>query len=1235
MLLSNLFFVTITLFVVVRLNEAQPQPSSRPTSFVVTSVPSRGPTLSPSFPPTIPPTVIPTISPTFPPSLVPTIAPSNTRGPTYFPTSQPSRQPTSQPTSQPSRQPSSQPSRQPTCQPTAQPSKQPVSDPTSQPTRQPSRQPSAQPFSRPTGQPTRQPSSQPSRQPSVQPSSQPSRQPTTQPTSQPSSQPTRQPSQQPQARPTTQPSCQPSRQPSRQPSNQPTSQPTQPTSQPTRQPTRQPTTQPSAQPTSQPSRQPSMQPISKPTSQPSMQPTRQPTVQPSRQPTGQPTKQPFLKPTSQPSSQPTRQPSRQPTSQPTSQPSKQPVLRPTTQPSSSPTGQPSRQPTSQPSKQPISTPTGQPSRQPTGQPTTQPSKQPVLCPTGQPSMQPTGQPSRQPSIQPTGQPSKQPILCPTGQPSSQPSMQPSTQPSALPTKQPVVIPTSTPTQQPFGAPTSIPTRQPSGQPSAQPVIIPTSTPSGQPSSQPTSQPIVIPTSVPSAQPAGHPTAQPTIRPTMVPSSQPTMQPSTPTGQPTSCPSMAPSSQPSSVPTGTPSLQPTAYPTCGVGAEGNHTSCFPCPEGTYLNDVQWPKCRPCEEGTYSVGIDNAVCTTCDYPYSTRTEGESSCDTVYINMQSDAQRQFYIGITISFFLCLVQAEDEFIPAFFRMLMPTVDVFSDIAYILTTEFYSFKLFQLSCIFFLVSNILFVILLVKDKHMFRAPWDYLHISMAMIGNSNSTKPDSTTNNGIFRSWTSCPQVIHVSVDPDTSLPVIFESPLVKATDYTAMGSLQRWMAFTMGWFVAFILQILFVAYVAAFIIFYPIFLFFWFLLGCLLFQTKLFSIANVRTYWLIIWMGYLPEENTTRSGIYIFALAVLGEFILETIPQTILQAMNNEAFGEWSALAQLSTAFSIVMVLDGVYFFGYHWLCSKETFQEIAERMEMFGHDDAISGNKNFHDLTEEEWKVELAPITIPSPSAGTLSNDELIKRQEEVNHINAARQLWFLLTSSLLTIEMSIELYSQDIDCSIKLLTCTPKQLNKIIEKALILSEYDGKTLDEDDWLLWKVILYQCSMIQNTKKLFGLINFGKIRLYLDYSLRGQRYTNECMEYIQKIIRKIRILYNNYDKNLITFNEYEERSFLFAGTEKGEIMRNERIEQKIMEIILEPSTYLEVESLYDNYLIKQPVYLHSSFDTKEQFLNQLKDCLTVVLLIRQERSKDGRLRGGEEDWIAACNIQNSNPVP
>lgn len=718
----------------------------------------------------------------------------------------------------------------------------------------------------------------------------------------------------------------------------------------------------------------------------------------------------------------------------------------------------------------------------------------------------------------------------------------------------------------------------------------------------------------------------------------------------------------------------------------------------MADIDWHDCRPCPKGSYAKGLHNAQCTVCPYPYSTRGDGQGSCATVSINMESYAQKFFYMGIAISYFFCLVQAEDEFVPAFFRMLLPTVDVFSDIAYILTTEFYSVSIFNWACVFFLLSNILFVVLIFVDGYVVRAPWDFFRFSDiaddvnagavdegdlnseemdssnpheadhpvdesssesgtlvvtdvavtteatlgqlsaaatseteeavgATISNESSPATDLTTmavsdkpQTSNWRSWKTAPNLRCFYTDETTWMPKIFGNSLASAEDLATMWLLQRLLVMILAWAIAASMQVLLLIYAAAFCLVYPIFLVAWFLLGCLLFQTKLFSIKKVRNYWLIVWMGFLPPERNKDFDHVVFALSMLSEFVLETIPQTMVQAYNNEAFGQWSLLAKFSTAFSIIMVLGGVYFFGYHGIRSRENFSEISKRLQVFGDDDAISGNRDFAKLSkEEDWKVPFPPLILPVTGSETSTDAE---------HIQVARQLWFVLTAGLQSVELAVEMYLQGIDSSRQLLSCSPAQLDAVVAKALTLARHDGDSLDDTDWREWKALLEQCERIQQKKSLLGLTYLFSTRCaFLDLSLRSRRYPARHKAEIERLVAEMRTIKEGVSRTQFHFNDYELAHFEQMERKHGDHrVRERRIDTLVMAEVCVPDVYMRVETLVREVL-REPIFLHPEL-SKARFEELLRDCLLHLLRVREVRNQ-------REGWAEVCGLPTAAANP
>eukprot|EP01033_Poteriospumella_lacustris_P009370 gene9370-6712_t len=477
------------------------------------------------------------------------------------------------------------------------------------------------------------------------------------------------------------------------------------------------------------------------------------------------------------------------------------------------------------------------------------------------------------------------------------------------------------------------------------------------------------------------------------------------------------------------------------------------------------------------------------------------------------------------------------------------------------------------------------------------------------SLKPEIS----IWRSWTTSPNLRCFHTDETTWLPKIFGNSLASAEDLATMWLLQRLLVMLFAWMIAVTMQVLLVIYAAAFCLVYPIFLVVWFLLGCLLFQTKLFSIKKVRNYWLIVWMGFLPPERNKDFDLVVFALSMLSEFVLETIPQTMVQAYNNELFGQWSLLARCSTAFSIIMVLGGVYFFGYHGIRSRETFSEISKRLQVFGDDDAISGNHDFAKLSkDDEWMVPFPPLTLPISESETSTDAE---------HVQVARQLWFVLTAGLQSVELAVEMYLQGIDGSRQLLSCSPEQLDAVVAKALALARNEGDSLEDDDWHEWKALLEQCERVQQKKSFLGLPSLFTPRCaFLNLTLRSQRYPARQKAEIESLVAEVRTIKANVSRTQFHFNDYDVAYFEQMERKYGDDrVRERRIDILVMAEVCVPDVFLRVESLVLEVL-REPIYLHPEF-SKARFEELLRDCLLHLLRVREVRNQ-------REGWAEVCGL-------
>jgi len=104
--------------------------------------------------------------------------------------------------------------------------------------------------------------------------------------------------------------------------------------------------------------------------------------------------------------------------------------------------------------------------------------------------------------------------------------------------------------------------------------------------------------------------------------------------------------------------------------------------------------------------------------------------------------------------------------------------------------------------------------------------------------------------------------------------------------------------------------------------FLISWLIIGWFLYITKLIVAGKVERLWLRVWSGkdykHIPFANQKLSN-----SKSAGKIVLESMPQFIVQTLNNELLGKWTILNKLSIAFSIIHTMAGLYrlfFFKYY---------------------------------------------------------------------------------------------------------------------------------------------------------------------------------------------------------------------------------------------------------------------------------------------------------------------------
>jgi len=118
-------------------------------------------------------------------------------------------------------------------------------------------------------------------------------------------------------------------------------------------------------------------------------------------------------------------------------------------------------------------------------------------------------------------------------------------------------------------------------------------------------------------------------------------------------------------------------------------------------------------------------------------------------------------------------------------------------------------------------------------------------------------------------------------------------------------------------------------------------FLAGHFLYCAKLIPLSNVSNVWLRFYTG--RRDHDSRSSIIVNLLqeSIFEEIVTESLPQLIIQAVNQTLNKEWTTLGFASMFMSSAMALNGVYRFLYFFLMKKIPIKDVPSGLEEYVFD------------------------------------------------------------------------------------------------------------------------------------------------------------------------------------------------------------------------------------------------------------------------------------------------------
>ncbi len=80
--------------------------------------------------------------------------------------------------------------------------------------------------------------------------------------------------------------------------------------------------------------------------------------------------------------------------------------------------------------------------------------------------------------------------------------------------------------------------------------------------------------------------------------------------------------------------------------------------------------------------------------------------------------------------------------------------------------------------------------------------------------------------------------------------------------------------------------------------FILLWFAIGLFLFASKVMAIRAVHNTWYYIWTGCSDHDMTVEVDLALLNEALFAEFLFESLPQMIVQSMNNTLTSLWNPI-------------------------------------------------------------------------------------------------------------------------------------------------------------------------------------------------------------------------------------------------------------------------------------------------------------------------------------------------
>ena len=146
------------------------------------------------------------------------------------------------------------------------------------------------------------------------------------------------------------------------------------------------------------------------------------------------------------------------------------------------------------------------------------------------------------------------------------------------------------------------------------------------------------------------------------------------------------------------------------------------------------------------------------------------------------------------------------------------------------------------------------------------------------------------------------------------------------------------------------------------------WFAAGLFLFATKVMAIRRVHNWWYYVWTGCRQHDKEIEIDISLLNEALFAEFLFESLPQMVVQSMNNTLTQLWNPIGIFSMCLSVAVMLNGLYRYGYYSFWLGYSIQNVPTEISIGGIKVSVE-NADDKDKLQEKSAHQGAVVDIES--------------------------------------------------------------------------------------------------------------------------------------------------------------------------------------------------------------------------------------------------------------------------